>query len=282
MDDTAKETYEMIEIMLENALEALSAYGLDVVAAIAILLIGIWAAGRVERLIEAALRRSKRIDSMLVSFFASAGRYIILILVGVAVLDRFGVETTSLIAVLGAAGLAIGLALQGTLSNVAAGVMLLIFRPFKVGDYVDAGGHAGTIKTLNLFFTEMATPDNVKIVVPNSDIWGTSMQNFSSHSERRVDISIGIGYDADIDKAMAAIHQILGAETRVLKDPEAVVLVTNLGDSSVDLVVRAWAMNDDYWPTRFDLIKAIKEKLDAESINIPFPTRTVHMVPSDD
>ena len=282
MEDNAKQTYEVIRAMLDNALQALSDYGLDVVAAIAILLVGLWAAGRVERLIEAALRRSKRIDTMLVSFFASAGRYTVLVLVGVAVLDRFGVETTSLIAVLGAAGLAVGLALQGTLSNVAAGVMLLIFRPFKVGDYVDAGGHSGTIKVLNLFFTEMATPDNVKIVVPNSDIWGASMQNYSVHPERRVDIAVGIGYDADIDKAMAAIHEMVVVDGRFLDEPEAVVFVTGLGDSSVDLVVRAWTATEDYWPARFALIKAIKEKLDAENVSIPFPTRTVHMVQQSD
>ncbi len=278
MQDAANETYEMIRSVLDEALAALTAYGLDVVAAIAILLVGIWAAGKTERVISAALTRTKRVDAMLVSFFANAGRYLVLVVVGVAVLNRFGIETTSLIAVLGAAGLAIGLALQGTLSNVAAGVMLLIFRPFHEGDYVDAGGHSGTVKSLNLFFTVMATPDNVKIIVPNSDIWGSSLRNYSIHPERRVDLVFGIAYDADIDQAMNSIKAVIAGDERIHDDPEPFIAVTELGDSSVNIVVRVWADNGDYWPVRFDLMKGVKERLDAENISIPFPTRTIHVL----
>jgi small conductance mechanosensitive channel len=278
MEETSKETLAMIQQIWQTAQQSLTEYGLDVVAAIIILIVGVWIAGRVEAVIKKALGRAKRVDAMLVSFFASAGRYLVLIFVGVAVLGRFGIETTSLIAVLGAAGLAIGLALQGTLSNVAAGVMLLIFRPFKVGDFIEGGGHAGTVKTLNLFFTEMATPDNIHIVVPNSDVWGTSIRNFSTHAERRVDFLIGVSYDTDLDQAMAALNDVIAAEPRVKSDPEPMVAVSELGDSSVNFVVRVWTQNADYFPVRFDMTKAIKEKLDAEKIDIPFPTQTLHVV----
>jgi small conductance mechanosensitive channel len=278
MEETSKETLAMIQQIWQTAQQSLTEYGLDVVAAIVILIVGVWIAGRVEAVIKKALGRAKRVDAMLVSFFASAGRYLVLIFVGVAVLGRFGIETTSLIAVLGAAGLAIGLALQGTLSNVAAGVMLLIFRPFKVGDFIEGGGHAGTVKTLNLFFTELATPDNIQIVVPNSDVWGTSIRNFSTHAERRVDFLIGVSYDTDLDQAMAALNDVIAAEPRIKSDPEPMVAVSELGDSSVNFVVRVWTQNADYFPVRFDMTKAIKEKLDAEKIDIPFPTQTLHVV----
>jgi len=278
MEETSKETLAMIQQIWQTAQQSLTEYGLDVVAAIVILIVGVWIAGLVEAVIKKALGRAKRVDAMLVSFFASAGRYLVLIFVGVAVLGRFGIETTSLIAVLGAAGLAIGLALQGTLSNVAAGVMLLIFRPFKVGDFIEGGGHAGTVKTLNLFFTEMATPDNIHIVVPNSDVWGTSIRNFSTHAERRVDFLIGVSYDTDLDQAMAALNDVIAAEPRVKSVPEPMVAVSELGDSSVNFVVRVWTQNADYFPVRFDMTKAIKEKLDAEKIDIPFPTQTLHVV----
>ena len=278
MEETSKETLAMIQQIWQTAQQSLTEYGLDVVAAIVILIVGVWIAGRVEAVIKKALGRAKRVDAMLVSFFASAGRYLVLIFVGVAVLGRFGIETTPLIAVLGAAGLAIGLALQGTLSNVAAGVMLLIFRPFKVGDFIEGGGHAGTVKTLNLFFTELATPDNIQIVVPNSDVWGTSIRNFSTHAERRVDFLIGVSYDTDLDQAMAALNDVIAAEPRIKSDPEPMVAVSELGDSSVNFVVRVWTQNADYFPVRFDMTKAIKEKLDAEKIDIPFPTQTLHVV----
>ena len=278
MEQSTEETVAMLQQVWADVQQSLTEYGLDVVAAILILIVGLWAAGKVDAVIRKALERAKRVDAMLVSFFASAGRYLVLVLVGVAVLNRFGIETTSLIAVLGAAGLAIGLALQGTLSNVAAGVMLLIFRPFHVGDYVEAGGHAGTVKALNLFFTELATPDNIKIIVPNSDIWGSSIRNISAHNTRRVDFLVGVGYGTDLDHAMKALHEVITAESRALSDPEPLVAVSELGDSSVNFVVRVWTESSNYFPVLFDMTKAIKEKLDAEKIDIPFPTQTLHVV----
>lgn len=265
---------EYIDMLVELATN----YGLNVIFAILILIIGMMIAGWVRRLVLKLCEKSTRIDITLGAFFSSLARYIIIIFTVLAVLDRFGVETTSLVAILGAASLAIGLALQGTLSNVAAGVMLLIFRPFKVGDVIEAGGHVGSIKDLGLFVTEMATGDNVKIIVPNGQIWGSSIKNFSAHENRRVDLLIGIGYSDDIDKAIAEIGNVLDADDRVLKTPEASIFVGELADSSVNIVVRAWTANGNYWPLKAALTKNIKHKFDETGINIPFPQRDIHIV----
>lgn len=223
-------------------------------------------------------KKSTKIDDTLGAFFSSLARYVVIIFTILAVLDRFGVETASLIAILGAASLAIGLALQGTLSNVAAGVMLLIFRPFKIGQFVDAAGHAGSVKHIGLFVTEMATGDNVQIIIPNSQIWGSSIKNFSSNENRRVDLVIGIGYDDDIDKAIAEIGSVCDADDRVLKDPATSIFVGELGASSVDIVVRAWTASGNYWPLKAALTKEIKHRFDDKEISFPYPQQDVHIV----
>lgn len=253
-------------------------YGLDVVGAIAILIVGWIASQWVHASVAKALGRSKKVDAMLCGFFASLAKYLVLIFTGLMVLSQFGVQTASLIAVLGAAGIAVGLALQGTLSNVAAGVMILIFRPFKIGDYVEAGGKAGTVQAVTLFITEMATPDNVQIIVPNSQIWGSSVVNYSFHDTRRVDLSLGISYEDNIGMAVAAINQTIAADERVLKEPEPMVAVSELANSSVNFVIRIWCKAADYWPLKFDMTRALKEKMDSEGISIPYPQRTVHMI----
>ena len=253
-------------------------YGLNIVFAIIILIIGMMIAGWAKRLVLKLCDKSKTIDITLGAFFSSLVRYIVIIFTILAVLDRFGVETASLIAILGAASLAIGLALQGTLSNVAAGVMLLIFRPFKVGDFIDAAGHAGSIKHLGLFVTEMATGDNVQIIIPNSQVWGSSIKNFSTHENRRVDLLIGIGYDDDIDKAITEIGNVLDSDDRVLKLPEAAIFVGELGDSAVNIVVRAWTANGNYWPLKAALTKNIKHQFDDKGISFPYPQQDVHIV----
>lgn len=255
----------------------ITTYGLDVIGAIIILIVGWIVSGWVYRAVGKGLGRIEKFDVTLRGFFASFAKYLVLIFTGLAVLSQFGIQTASLIAVLGAAGLAIGLALQGTLSNVAAGVMLLLFRPFKVGDYVEAGGHAGTIKAISLFVTEMATPDNVQILIPNSAVWGSSVMNYSYHPQRRVDFLIGIGYGDDISRAMTAVRAVIDADNRALNDPEPMVVVGELGDSSVNLIVRVWCNAADYWAVKFDMTRAIKERLDADGIEIPFPQRVVHM-----
>lgn len=260
----------------DELLPLLIEHGLSLIGAVIILLLGLWLAGRARAVTERALDKALNSDEMLKGFFGSIAKYLVIIATLLAVLGQFGIETTSLIAVLGAAGLAVGLALQGTLSNVAAGVMLLVFRPFKVGNFVELGGMSGTVKGLTLFTTELATPDNVQIVLPNSAVWGQPLKNFSAHPTRRVDMVFGIAYDADIDKAMSIVHAAIAADERCHTDPEPLVVVGGLGDSSVDLTTRVWCAAADYWGVKFDLTKKVKQTFDAEGVDIPFPTRTVH------
>ena len=271
MEQSIEEVWTMVMALVAS-------YGLSVIGAIVILIVGFVVAGWARGSIKRGLSRFKNIDATLRSFFSSLAYYAVIIFTVVAVLSQFGVETTSFIAALGAAGLAIGLALQGTLSNVAAGVMLLLFRPFKIGDYIEGGGLAGTVKDISLFITELATPDNVQILAPNAQIWGSAIKNYSFHPTRRVDIVIGIAYEDDIDKALAAIIDETKKDSRVVAEPEPMAAVTDLGDSSVNFVVRVWCNAADYWGLKFDLTKNLKNRMDMENITIPFPQRTMHMV----
>lgn len=221
----------------------------------------------------------KKLDGTIKSFLGGLAKYAIFAIAIITVLQQFGVQTASLLAILGAAGLAIGLALQGTLSNVAAGVMLLLLRPFKVGDTISSGGTLGTVKSLGLFASELATPDNIYIFVPNSQLWNTSIENFSRHSERRQDIIVGISYDDDIGKAFKTIEKTIAKDDRILtaEGREAQIMVTNLGESSVDITARIWSASSDFFALKVDATKAVKEALDKDGINIPFPTRTLYM-----
>jgi small conductance mechanosensitive channel len=254
-----------------------STWGLRMIGALAVLIIGRWIAGRIRKGVTRALERAST-DPTLVPFLASMVYYLAIAVVVIAVLNLFGVQTTSLIAVLGAAGLAVGLALQGTLSNFASGVMLLSFRPFKVGEYVDVGGTAGTVAEIGLFTCRLNTPDNVQIIVPNSDVYGQTIRNYAANPTRRNDLIIGISYDDDIGKAMETIEKVVTSDERVLKDPETVIAVLELGDSSVNIVVRPWCTKEDYWNLRFDLTRRIKEELEAAGCSIPFPQRDVHVI----
>jgi small conductance mechanosensitive channel len=250
-------------------------WGMRVLAAIAILIagwvIGNWISNRIKGL--------KKIDDTLKSFLGGLAKYAILAIAAVAVLGQLGVQTASLLAVLGAAGLAIGLALQGTLSNVAAGVMLLILRPFNVGDYIESGSIKGTVKSLSLFATELATPDNVHIFAPNSRVWNAEIFNFNRNKQRRIDIINGISYGDDIDKAMKAIKAIVEKDKRLVdtKGKEPIYFVNALGDSAVNITARFWVEGSDYWAVRWDLTKSTKEALDKAGITIPFPTRTLEI-----
>lgn len=269
------------EEMIQQMMSLVAAYALDVISAVIILIIGWIAASWVQKGVYKGLGKAKHVDETLRTFFANLARYTVLIFVIIAVLAQFGIQTASLIAIFGAAGLAIGFALQGTLSNIAGGVMLLIFRPFKVGDFVEAAGIAGTVKEINLFVTELSTPDNVQILAPNSQVWGACVKNYSFHPTRRVDLLMGIDYGDNMDTSMATIQEIVNTDSRVLKDPEPMVAVAELADSSVNLTVRVWCKGGDYWPLKFDLTKRLKEWLDAKGITIPFPQRTVHLVKSE-
>jgi small conductance mechanosensitive channel len=269
---------QQIQDILQIVYGVLATYGINVVGAFLIIIVGFMVAGWARRALERTLSRSGKMDATLVRFFGSLIRYATMGFVIIAALQRFGVEATSLVAVFGAAGLAIGLALQGMLSNVAAGIMLLMFRPFKIGDFVDIGGQAGTVKEVGLFTTELATGDNVKIIMPNGQIWGSAIKNFSAYPTRRVDLVMGIDYGDNIDTAMATINRVIGEEPRALSDPESTVAVAELADSSVDIVVRVWVNAADYWGVRWDLTKKLKEQLEADGISIPFPQQTVHHV----
>jgi len=265
-----------VSAMMQGLTAVLSTWGLRVVGAVAVLVIGWIAAKTIRGSVRKALRKSK-LDETLVPFISSLVYYLVLTFVILAVLRLFGLETTSLIAVLGAAGLAVGLALQGTLSNFAAGVMLLIFRPFKIGDFIEAGGTAGAVQEIAIFSTTLHSPDNVRIVVPNSAIYGAVVKNYTANDTRRNDLVIGIDYSDDIGKAIDTIGKVLDADPRVLRDPAPVVAVSELGDSSVNLVVRPWCGKDDYWALRFDLTRKIKEELEAAGCSIPFPQTDVHL-----
>jgi small conductance mechanosensitive channel len=268
------------EEVIQTVVELLSTWGLQVVGAIALLIVGRWVAGLLRRASRRGLERS-RVDTALVQFFSSLVYYLTLTVLVIAVLSVFGIETTSLIAVLGAAGLAVGLAMQGTLSNFASGVMLLLFRPFRIGDYVEAGGSAGSVADIGIFSTTLNTPDNVRIVVPNSSIYGQTLKNYSANDTRRNDLVVGISYGDDIGRAVEVVQKVLAEDPRVLKEPEPLVAVAELADSSVNLVVRPWCAKGDYWPLRFDLTRRCKEALEAAGCSIPFPQRDVHIYPVD-
>lgn len=267
-----------VNMVAEEVMSVISVYGLQVVGAVAILIVGWLASGWAAKATGKAMGRIRNIDETLARFFQSTVRYLVLVVTVIMVLSQFGVEMASLLVVLSTAGLAVGLALQGTLSNVAAGVMLLLFRPFKIGNFVQVAGHSGTVKAITLFVTEMATPDNVHIVVPNAQVWGASVVNYSHHPTRRVDIVVGIDYEDDIDKAMTTIKDLIAADERVHAEPASLVAVTDLGDNSVNFTVRMWCDAANYWPLKFDMTKKIKEGLDAAGVTIPFPQRTVHIV----
>jgi small conductance mechanosensitive channel len=264
------------EAILDTVTALVATWGLKVVGAILILIIGRIGAGWARRITRKGLERSQ-VDATLVPFLSNGVYYLLLAVVLIFVLSAFGIQTASLVAVLGAAGLAVGLALQGTLSNFAAGVMLLVFRPFKVGDFIDAGGTTGSVDEIGIFACTLKSPDNVKIVVPNSQVYGQTIKNFNGFDTRRIDLVIGISYDDDIGLAIDTIRQIVAADERVLADPETVMAVSNLGDSSVDLVVRPWCQGSDYWSLRFDLTRRIKEGLEAAGCSIPYPQTDVHL-----
>lgn len=254
----------------------LAEFGMRVVGALAFLLIGRIVARSISGAVRRALSRGGA-DETLTPFVANVVYVALLAGVFVAAAGMVGIEAGSFIAIIGAAGLAVALAFQGTLSNFSAGIMLLTFRPFKVGDFVDAGGTAGSVKEIGVFTTTLATPDNVKIIVPNSAIFGSTIKNFSANDTRRIDLVVGVGYDDDLNVAISTIRRVLQADDRILADPEPQVAVSEMADSSVNLVVRPWVMASDYWGARFDLTKALKEEIEAAGLSIPYPQRDVHL-----
>lgn len=249
---------------------AVMQWGLRLLVALLILLIGAWIARRIADGLRRVLGRTGA-DPLLGDFLRNVTFVLLLAVVVTGALDRLGVPTASLLAVLGAAGLAIGLALQGSLSHLAAGVLLMVFRPFRIGQYVEVGGVGGTVQHVSLMHTHLVTPDNREVVVPNGKVAGDAIINFSARGTRRIDLVVGIGYGDDIGKAVAAVREVLAAEPRVLATPAPDVAVAKLADSSVDLAIRPWVKVSDHWATQTALLRAIKERFDAEGITIPFP-----------
>ena len=268
---------EQILSFLDQAVDLVVDYGLDMLGALVILIVGWMVAGWARRSVLRVLNRVPRVDDTLKPVIGSIVRYGILVFVLIAVLAQFGVQTTSIIALLAAGGLAVGLALQGTLQNIAAGIMLLFLRPFRVGDYIDAEGLSGTINEVGLFTTHMRTYDGIYLEVPNAKIWNRAILNYSRVEARRLDVVVGISYGDDIDKAQAALLELMTSDSRVNAEPAPQVLVEELADSSVNLDLRCWVAAGDYWDVLFYLNKAIKQRLDAEGITIPFPQRDVHL-----
>jgi len=269
----------MEELIIQTK-DILMIYGLNVVGALAIFIIGRWLAGFVRKLLN-MLMSKHHVDQTLNSFVCHLAYIALLAFVIIAALGRLGIQTASFVAVLAAAGLAIGLALQGSLANFAAGVLMIIFKPFKVGDYVEGGGTAGIVEEIQIFTTTLRTPDNKTIIIPNSKISSDNIVNYSAKPTRRVDMVFGVGYSDDIDKVKAVIADILAGDSRILKDPAPQIALSQLADSSINFVVRPWVKSDDHWPVYFDTNEAVKKRFDAEGISIPFPQRDVHLYKHD-
>ena len=251
-------------------------YGMKVLGALAVLIIGMWIAKMIMKGV-VKLMGKRNVDPTLISFSSSLLHVALKVFVIIAALAKLDINTTSFIAVLGAAGLAVGLALQGSLSNFAAGVLMIIFKPFRVGNFVEAGGTKGTVVEISIFTTILNTMDNKKTIIPNAKVMGDNITNYSANNTRRVDLAAGISYGDDIDKARAAIQSALAEVEGILESPAPDILVSEMADSSVNFAVRPWCKPVDYWGVYFGVTEAIKKKFDAEGITIPFPQRDVHM-----
>ncbi|ADU97184.1 mechanosensitive ion channel family protein [Thermovibrio ammonificans] len=260
---------------MESYISIAVGYAVKILGALAVFIIGRWVVRKLADLLEVALKKAD-VDETLVKFLGNAAYFLLLILVIIAALGTLGINTTSFAAIVGAVGLAVGLALQNNMSNIGAGVLILFLKPFKVGDFIEAGGVSGTVEALGIVNTTLRTPDNVRIFVPNSSITSGSIKNYSAEPIRRIDLVIGIGYDDDIKKAKEVLYEILNSDPRILKEPAPSVSVAELADSSINLNVRPWVKREDYWAVRSDLLERIKERFDAEGISIPYPQMDVH------
>jgi len=248
----------------------------NIVFAVIILIVGRILVGIVTRVIRRLMVRNK-VEETLTKFVVSLTKVALMTFVAIAAIRKLGVDTNSFVAIIGAAGLAVGFALQGTLANFASGVMLIIFKPFKAGDFIEGGGSTGTVDAVQIFNTILKTPDNKKVIVPNSKLTGDNITNYSAMEQRRIDMVFGIGYDDDIKKAKATLERIISEDERILKDPAPTIAVSELADSSINFVVRPWVNTSDYWGVCFDVTEKVKLTFDAEGISIPFPQRDIHL-----
>jgi small conductance mechanosensitive channel len=266
---------------IETVSDMIGLYALNIAIAIVIFVIGKWLARKVADFARKLMLKNKNIDDTLANFLDDIIYYILMVVVLLTALKQLGVDTTSFFAILGAAGLAIGLALKDSLGNFASGVMIILFRPFNVGDVINAAGVTGKVEEVSIFNTILITPDNQKMIVPNGAITGGSITNINAKPERRVDLVVGIGYDDDIKKAKEVLTSLIEADERILKDKGITVAVSELADSSVNFVVRAWVNTPDYWDVKFDLTEKVKLTFDKEGISIPYPQQDVHHYNND-
>ena len=264
-------------VFWQNHSETIMTLGYNLILALAIVIAGALIARSVKRAIQNSKSPLKKMDKTLLPILSSVLGYLVYIIAGLFILDIFGVNTASLIALMGAAGLAIGLALKNTLSNIAAGIMLLILRPFKVGDFVDASGTTGTVSEINLFTTIFKTNDGLYIASPNGKVWGGNIKNFTRNGKRRMDIVVGISFANSIDDGLNVLKEIAASESRLLPEPAPKVMVASIGESAVNIQLRAWTVNGDYWQTVWDLNKRVKESIEQAGLTIPFPQRTLHI-----
>jgi len=267
---------ENLNFDLESFYPLIIDYGLKLLLAVVTLVIGLW----IIKLIMRAMVRNmekRNVEASLRQFLSSLLSILLKIMLIISVISMVGVQMTSFVAILAAAGLAVGMALSGTLQNFAGGVLIILMKPFKVGDFIDAQGFMGTVKDIQIFNTILKTPDNKTIIIPNGGLSTSPMTNFSTEETRRVDFTFGIGYSDNIDKAKSVLSEIIGKDSRIMKDPEPFIAVSELGDSSVNFAVRVWAKASDYWGIYFDMNENVKKTFDAEGISIPFPQRDVHL-----
>ena len=265
----------------DNIIEILGGYAMSLLMAIIIFVVGKWLAKKITNVLVKVLRKVKGVDETLVKFLENIVYYILMIVVILSALSELGVETTSFLAILGAAGLAIGLALKDSLGNFASGVMIILFKPFKVGDVVTAAGITGSVIEVGIFNSVFKSPDNQKIIIPNGAITSGTITNINAEATRRVDLVVGIGYEDDIRKAKDVLNDIVSSHEKVLVDKGITVAVSELADSSVNFVVRAWVNTPDYWAVKFDLTETVKLRFDDEGISIPYPQQDVHLYKKD-
>ena len=267
---------DVVESVANRVVELLTVYGLKVIAAVIVFIIGRWIAKLMSHIMKKVMVKSA-VDPTIVSFVANLTYITLLTFVVLAALGQLGIQTTSFIAIIGAAGLAIGLALQGSLANFAAGFLMIMFRPFKVGDFIEGAGVTGTVEDIQIFTTQLITLDNKMIIIPNAKLTSDNITNYTTTGTRRVDLVFGISYTDDIDNAKAIFAELLDKEDRVLNDPPPTIGVLELADSSVNFAVRPWVNSLDYWDVLFDITENVKKRFDAEGISIPFPQQDVHL-----
>ncbi|MCB1452343.1 MAG: mechanosensitive ion channel [Rhizobiaceae bacterium] len=280
MDFSTENMIQALEAALREAGALAANYSFSILGAVILLVVGLIVARGVEKWSYRLFGQIRGFDETLRRFLSKGLRYTVLVLFLVTVLAQFGVQTASIIAALGAAGLAIGLALQGTLQNIAAGIMLLVLRPFRVGEFITAGSISGTVVEIGLFATEIKMLDGVYLFAPNSELWNTAVTNYSRNPQRRYDLTIGIGYGDDIDLAKTLMLELANGDDRVLSEPAPEAFVVELGDSAVNVTCRYWTMTSNWWQTRLDLTKAAKLAFDKNGISIPFPQRDIHYIPT--